>query len=368
MKITIIAMQFPPHWIGGTEIATFHLATNLVKIGHEVDIITTHDKGLDKREVINNFTVHRLKCTPVKYFRFPLFILKSILIIYKIKPDVLHSQSTGRAGLAGLVSNRLLGIPFITWLRGADIYESSGISRSISNFIIRNTDQLIVLTDHMKNEAGKITDKNINVVPNGVNLYDADLFYNNSLKDRFNIPGKGKILVYVGKFRVEKGLKYLIMAMAIVGKRNSDVKLLLVGDGKERKELEKMVIESSLTNIIFAGEVSNKDVPKYLSLGDIFVLPSLSEGFPNAILEAFAAGLPVICTDVTGIHEIVKNGINGLLVKPTDYEDLAEKILYLAENENLLAQMRKNNSDEAKKYAWSNIIKDLESIYAVAVK
>ena len=115
--------------------------------------------------------------------------------------------------------------------------------------------------------------------------------------------------------------------------------------------------------IIFIGKVPHEEVLKYMSLSDVFVLPSLSEGFPNVVLEAMASGLPIVATKVGGLPEIVKNGENGFLIKPRNSKELAKKILLILNDKELSGRMSKNNIKEAKKYSYENVVDNLEKVY-----
>jgi len=111
------------------------------------------------------------------------------------------------------------------------------------------------------------------------------------------------------------------------------------------------------------GKVPNEKVPEYMAAADIFVLPSLSEGFPVVIVEAMASGLPIVATNITGLPEIVHDGENGFLVEPKNPAELAERILLLLQDDELRGRIAQNNKQRAKDYTWEKVIDRLEEVY-----
>jgi glycosyltransferase involved in cell wall biosynthesis len=140
------------------------------------------------------------------------------------------------------------------------------------------------------------------------------------------------------------------------------VVFLIVGDGPLRGELEALTRALGVEkNVIFAGY--REDVPRVLSVFDIKVLPSVTEGLPLAILEAMAMGKPVIATEVGGVKEILKDGETGFLVPPQDPEALSERIIYLLRNEDEARQLGIRAREESKKYDIDLCVRRLEELY-----
>jgi glycosyltransferase involved in cell wall biosynthesis len=198
------------------------------------------------------------------------------------------------------------------------------------------------------------------VIPNGVELDN----YKNLQKQDFQVNNK-KIIIFVGSLRPVKGLEYLIKAMGIIHVEMENTILMIIGDGEERKSLEKLVLKLHLENVVtFIGEIPNENIPSYLVQGDVFVLPSLSEGFPNVLLEAMAAGLPIVTTNTKGLSDIIRNEENGYLVEPKNPQQLAEKLLMILKNSTQSKKISNNNIEKAKKYSWKNVVERLEDIYS----
>jgi colanic acid/amylovoran biosynthesis glycosyltransferase len=149
-----------------------------------------------------------------------------------------------------------------------------------------------------------------------------------------------KRLLYTGRLSAAKGLPILFEALGQVVSQHPDLVLTLVGDGPDRKTLETLAADLQLSPYLkFVGYQSQDAVCQYLHNSDIFVLPSFSEGLPVALMEALAAGVPVVTTAIAGISELVENGINGYLVPPGTVEPLKKRLIQLLEDADLRQRM-----------------------------
>lgn len=364
MKIAIIVLYFPPNWLGGTEIATYNIARYLVMKGHEVHIITLLDKQMQKIEMMEGFYVHHI----IRHSRTPLIssalYFTSIFVnIKRICPDIIHCQSLS-AGWIPFLLKIFLKTPYVIYGRGSDIYTNYRFKNIILRLAIKNANSVIALTEDMKKEMNKIDRQDVFVIPNGITIDDYCENSPNIIRRRDN----EKIILFVGGLRSVKGVNYLICAMKDVIEKYPNARLILVGDGEERRNLENLADKLNLNQkITFVGNIPNKDVSKYMKEADIFVLPSLSEGFPVVILEAMASGLPIVTTKIRGIPEIVKEGINGFLVEPRSSKKIAEKVVFLLRNENVATSISENNKVDVKQYSWENVVKRLENIYLMSI-
>jgi len=364
MKIVILVSSFPPKWLGGMEIATQNIARYLAKDGNEVHVVTSLDSGLPEEIQKDNFFIHGASYPKIKILGTIIFWIKCFFLIKKINPEIVHSQ-TIQMGSPSFLAKKFWGIPYIVYCRGSDVYFPWKFKKIISKMVFNSADAIIALTDDMRNELKKYCKKDIIVIPNGIDLEKFKGFSKQAVRDKFKIHFNKKVILFVGNLRSVKGIDYLIGAMNSIKEKVPEAVLLLVGDGEQKKELEEMVKHLNLEeNIIFSGKVLNKYIPEYMSASDIFVLPSLSEGFPMVILEAMASGLPIVATKVGGIPEVVKDGENGLLVEPKNSKQIAEKVLLLLENNELREKISNNNIEKAKEYSWRNTIDKIEKIYS----
>ena len=364
MRIAILSLLFPPKWIAGTEIASYNVAKYLVKRGHEIHVITSLDEGLPSKSKEEGFYIHRVKCLGIRYFGIPSFWVTALPCLKKIDPDIIHVQST-MIGMAGFLSKMLLRKPYVIFAHGSDIYHHWAFHKFSSRLVFRRASAVIALTEHMKREMQKIYNREILVIPNGVSLKSFESITTPEiLRGKLGLDKTAEILLFVGRLHTVKGLKYLIEAMKIISHKHAKVNLVLVGGGNERQYLHEMVKKLRLSKcVLFVGQVPNSKISEYMFASDIFVLPSLSEGLPVTILEALAAGLPIVTTNVRGLPEIVKNGENGFTVDPQNPTQLAERIMFLLSNNELRQKIFANNVIKAKEYSWEAVVEKLEKVY-----
>ncbi len=221
----------------------------------------------------------------------------------------------------------------------------------------------------MKQKIRESCDRDVLVIPNGISHENLGSLSREKARAGLHIGEVDKIIVFVGRLQLVKGVKYLIQSMDIVSQRESGVKLLIVGDGREMANLKNLVAELNLGNsVTFTGEVPNEKVPEYLIASDVFVLPSLFEGFPNVVLGAMAAGLPVVATRVGGMPEIVTDAENGFLVDAEAPNQIAEKVQLLLQDDDLVRSISSNNKEKANDYTWERVVQMLEGLYYTLVR
>jgi N-acetyl-alpha-D-glucosaminyl L-malate synthase BshA len=363
MKIAILVWGFPPKRLAGAEIATYNIASHLARRGYKVHVITSLDEGLPKESVEQGFHVHRLGFPKVKFLGIAIFWLKILITLRKVNPDVVHAQGTGM-GLTGFLAKMLFKKPYLVWRRGTDVRLVGLFVQPLSKLALKKADAVIALTEDMKREIQTILNREVFVIPNGI---DFERFHNLSRDEmRYELQARAdeRLIVFVGRFRPEKGVRYLIEAMEIIRRKSQNVRLILVGEGPEEEDLKRLVGQLNLKDCInFLGQVPNEEVPQYMAASDVFVLPSLSEGFPNVILEAMASGLAIVASKVSGLPEIVEDGGNGFLVESRNPEQIAEKVLLLLGDDELRERISKNNKETAKGYSWESVVERLDNVY-----
>jgi len=358
MRIAILVNLFPPKWLAGTEIATYHLAEHLAQRGHEVHVITSLDEGLPEENYEKGFYIHRLPRTKIRFVGVFIFWADIVRVIQKISPDIVHAQSLGM-GVPALLSKKILKFPYAVWGRGSDVYLPDWFTKLTSKTIIKNANSVIALTEDMKQAMQAIYYRDITIVPNGIDLKE----YISELPVQI-VEGAEKRILFVGRLHPVKGVRYLLQAMSIVHQELPEAKLILVGDGEEREYLESLTDSLGIRECVeFAGRVPHERVQDYMNLAEVFVLPSLSEGFPVTILEAMACGLPIVATRVGGVPDIIEDGANGYLINTKNPEQIAEALLRVLQDEELQKIMSNNNRKSAEKYRWDTVAATLEGVY-----
>lgn len=203
------------------------------------------------------------------------------------------------------------------------------------------------------------------IIPNGV---DFETFNPNQPKIKKFLDGKINVL-FVGRIEERKGLIYLLKSFQILERKFRNLRLIIAGDGPERKKCQDFVKKNRLKNVIFLGQVE-KDLPSLYVTSDIFCAPSIyGESFGLVILEAMASGLPVVGFSNQG-YKILLKGKKGekFLVQPKNYTALAKKIELLIRDEKLRKELKEWGIKEVSKYSWSNIANEVLNFYQLCRK
>ncbi len=256
------------------------------------------------------------------------------------KPDILHTWLF-HANIPGRVTGRLAGVPVI--LSSERTMEMEGRTRRWLNRLTAPlADRILCVSqrvaDFATQEIGLPGDR-ILVIPNGVDLSRyQDLPPDEQARQQFGLPTTGLLIGAVSRARPVKNLDVLLEAFALLKtswkEGNPDLHLAIVGDGPLLPALQAQADRLKISpQVTFLGQ--QEDIPAFLASLDLFVLPSKFEGMPNAVLEAMAAGKPVIATAVGGVLEIITDGETGLLVPPDAPLPLAEAMQRLLEDEPL---------------------------------
>jgi glycosyltransferase involved in cell wall biosynthesis len=375
MIVAIVVPQFPPKWLAGAEVATLNLAKQLAKRGHTIHVITYLDEGegLSPECFEDGYYVHRIKIPFPKIGMINCW-LNIIKTIKHVNPDIIHLQQfvVLGTGIPVLLAHFLLKKPYIIYFRGfcvfgkdQCIYKEGLISSALPILIIKHAATLIVLTEYMKKKFASWPNKRIFTIPNGIDISVVTNLNRDVIRDELSIKECEHILLFVGRLHEVKGLKYLISAMNIIRDKDKFSRLIIIGnDQGERKILDELIAKFHLEKkICFIANVSQENIFRYMMASDIFILPSMSEGFPNVLLEAMACGIPIIASNIGGISEIIQDERNGLLVQPRNPEDIGNKILLLLKNEPLRKKISGNNFIDVKEFNWNFITTNLEQIY-----
>jgi N-acetyl-alpha-D-glucosaminyl L-malate synthase BshA len=366
MKIAFLVYNFPPNQLSGAGVAVYNIAKHLAFRGHEVHVITVSEV-LPMESIQQGFFIHRIPKRGSGFVSTISFWIHVSWMLSKLKPDIISAQSVP-LGVPGLVSKILLNVPCVVWGQGSDIYLQSRRKNLISEIVLRNADAVIALTEDMKRRMMDIFERNVYVVPNGIDLDRFRELSSERCRAALNIRANEKIIISVGRLHPIKGHKYLIESLKTICKQHKDVQLILVGDGEEKYSLELLVEKLDLgAKVKFVGAIKNEDIPKYMAASDIFVLPSLSESFGIVNLEAMASGLPIVASKVGGVPEIVIDGENGFLVEPESPKEIAEKVTILLEDDELRKRISIHNKTCSGEYEWDNVVKKLEEIYKIVV-
>jgi len=238
-------------------------------------------------------------------------------------------------------------------------------------FIVRRADKIIAVSKEIakKMKLAGIAKGKICLIENGVNLERVTTNSSSqAIKESLGIKKEALVVGTIGALTKEKGHQYLLRAALKVIRIYPKAIFLLVGDGTERPNLEKTASSLGIKDsVIFAG--MRKDVPEILSILNVFVLPSLNEGLPMALLEAQAAQIPVVATSVGAVPDVLENGVTGMLIPPKDPQAIAEAIIMILSDKQFASgiaqkgfeRVRDNFSSEKMASKYLSIYRELLS-------
>jgi len=381
LKILIFAGYFYPH-IGGYEQAIYELSKRLAKNGYEIDIITCNTENGIAYEKLDGFHIYRLPSWNILGATYPipkptLTTLKTLWYLLKKKHAVISTQTRFMTtSFLGLVFAKIKKIPLVHTEHGA---KHSVVSNKMVDLISRTYDHTIgslIVKSAWKNIGNSnatcvflrhLGAKEAIVIHNGI---DTNIFRkkNNNLREKLNLEDS-VVITFVGRLIYAKGVHDLISVFGDIEREFNDLKLLIVGYGTYRRELEKLAEKNCKEKILFLGQKNQEEIIEILSVTDIFVNPSYSEGLGISVLEAGAIGLPIIATDSGGTRDIIENYKTGLIVPPGDVKLLKEKIFELIKDINLRKDLGENaHKLITEKFDWNVITKKYESIYEEVVE
>lgn len=296
-----------------------------------------------------------------KHFKY----VDSLIQKNKLQFDLVHSHFTWSSGYVGAKIKEKYGVPFIVTAHGYDIYKlpfKDKEWKSKIEYVLNSADSIITVSKSNLECIKKLdVTTSVNVLPNG---YKQDLFYpmdSHECRKLLDFPIDKKIILTIGNLEEVKGHKYLIESISNVVKHRRDFVCLIVGVGKLEKKLDRQIRSANLQDCIkLIGSKPHNEIPLWINACDIFVLPSLREGNPTVLVECLGCGKPFVGTKVGGIPEIIVSDEYGLLVKPGNSNELAEKIL------KALDRVWDSNRiyEYAGKFSWSKISKKLVDIYS----
>jgi glycosyltransferase involved in cell wall biosynthesis len=304
-------------------------------------------------------------------------LIKLVIFLKKEKFDIVHCH-TSKGGFIGRLAAKLAGAKIIIYSPHGDIFEGYFCKLATDFFILlekfaaRFTDKIINLTKieiERFLEHGIGTRHQLKQIYNGINIkyYERAMTSNLKKRDEFGLGKNDFVCATVGRLVPVKGHTYLIKAIQKVVKVIPEAKFLFVGDGELKSKLSEEIKSYDLQrNVFLLG--ARSDIATILSCINVFLLPSLNEGFGMVLIEAMAARKPVIATNVGGVPEVIVNGTTGILVPPEDPEAFSSAIIKLYNNPEMSLEMGLAGYKRAKKlFNIETTVHELEELYEALI-
>jgi len=366
-KLTILHTESSTGW-AGQEMRIILEAKEMQRRGHRIIIATQPDSGIIPAIETEGFEKEILR---MKKKDFLFSIIQLIKIISKYRVDIVNTHSSWDSWIASIAARISSHNPVILRTRHLSTPVSRGI---LSRIVYQYLPHLIITTGSSIKETlvtvNHFPEEKIVSIPTGV---DFDIFYprprNEPLLKELGISPEDKTIGTIAALRSWKGHDYLLEAITILLKQRQDIKFLIVGEGPRYNHLLKKVDTLGIKDYVFFLGFRN-DIPDVLSILDMVVLPSYAnEGVPQSILQAMAMEKPVVACNTGSISEVVHDGETGILVEPQNPEALAEGILLILDNPDLVHLLTTNAKRLVEsEYSLKKMADRIEEIYGKFLK
>lgn len=373
MKIAIVC--YPT--FGGSGVVATELGIALAERGHEVHFVT-YRQPVRLELLNNNIHFHEVHVPEYPLFRYqPYELALSSKLVDTIKLygiELLHVHYAIPHAYAGYMAKKMLKeegiyIPMITTLHGTDItlVGNHPFYKSAVTFSINKSDVVTSVSEDLKQKTLEIFDveKDINVIPNFIDSKKYSSGYTDCQRSLMANEDE-KIITHISNFRKVKRIPDVIKVFHKVQKEVPS-KLIMVGEGPEKEYAEQLCEELGLTdNVLFLG--NSNEIDRILCFSDLFLLPSETESFGLAALEAMINKVAVISSNTGGIPEVNKQGVTGFLSDVGDVNDMAKNAIHLLSDDKTLEKFKENASKLASEFDILNILPLYEEVYERAYK
>lgn len=373
MKIGIVC--YPT--FGGSGVVATELGIELSKRGHEIHFIT-YNQPVRLELLNNNVHYHEVNVPEYPLFHYQPYELalssKLVDMVKLHKIELLHVHYAIPHAYAAYMAKMMLQeegiyVPIVTTLHGTDItlVGSHPFYKTAVTFSINKSDAVTTVSQSLKDDTLRLFDiKNeIHVVPNFIDLDK----YNHTFTDCQRImmaKDNEKIITHISNLRKVKRVQDVVSIFYNIQKQ-IPAKLMLVGEGPEREKIERQCERLGiLDRVIFFGK--SNEIDKILCFSDLFLLPSETESFGLAALEAMASSVPVISSNTGGIPEVNVQGVSGFLSNVGDVEEMTKNALYILSDETRLQTFKENARKQALNFDLHAIVPLYESIYQETLK
>ena len=368
MKIGIVC--YPT--FGGSGVVATELGIELSKRGHEIHFIT-YSQPVRLDLLSNQVHFHEVNVPDYPLFHYQPYELalssKLVNTVKKYELDLLHVHYAIPHAYAAYMAKQILkdegiGLPIVTTLHGTDItlVGNHPFYKPAVTFSINKSDAVTSVSKSLKEDTKRLfgIQKTIEVIPNFIDL-DAEQHQHADCQRSAMANDNERIITHISNFRPVKRISDVIKIFHQIQK-TLPAKLMMVGDGPEREKAAKLVKKMGIkSKVIFFG--NSHEIHKILCLSDLFLLPSETESFGLAALEAMSLGVPVISSNTGGLSEVNKDGFSGFLSHMGDVGDMSKKAIKILENDETLASYKNNAKEQAQKFNIHHIVPKYEAIY-----
>ena len=368
MRIGIVL--YPTY--GGSGVVATELGKSLAKKGHEVHFIT-YSQPVRLSGFRKNVYYHEVAVSDYPLFEYTpyetVLASKMVDVVKREKLDILHVHYAIPHASAAYMAKMILrqqgyDIPYVTTLHGTDItlVGKDPSFEPVITFCLNESDAVTAVSESLKKDTYEHfnTTREIQVIPNFIHTKRMAIEDIDDIRARYANPGE-PVLCHISNFRKVKRVEDVLKIFARVNRRIPS-KILMVGDGPERYKIEELCTKLDLcSRVKFIGKV--RDTQAVLEISDLFLLPSETESFGLAALEAMAVGVPVISSNTGGIPEVNVHGETGFLSDVGNVEEMAENALYILQDKDRLHEFKTNARKQAEKFNLDKVVAQYEEVY-----
>lgn len=372
MKIGIVL--YPT--FGGSGVVATELGKYLANLGHEIHFIT-YSLPVRLGSFKENIFYHEVRVSDYPLFDYEpyetVLASKIVDVAEHEKLDLLHVHYAIPHASAAFMARQILQakgiyVPFVTTLHGTDItlVGKDAAFEPVITFCLNQSDAVTAVSQSLKDDTYKhfSTDREIEVIPNFIPVKYKRKEVSKEVRARYAAPDE-PILCHISNFRKVKRVEDVLKVFHLVNQKKP-ARLLMVGDGPERYKLESLCRQLGLCDkVTFLGKV--RDTEHVLEIADLFLLPSQTESFGLAALEAMAMGVPVISSNTGGIPEVNTHGETGFTSEVGDVEDMAKNALHILKDEQTLSIFSQNAWKRSRCFNIETIVKKYEDLYQAVV-
>jgi len=362
---------------GGSGVVATELGLELSKRGHEIHFIT-YSQPVRLELLSNNVHYHEVNVPEYPLFLYQPYELalssKLVDMVKLFNIEILHVHYAIPHAYAAYMAKKMLleegiYVPIVTTLHGTDItlVGSHPFYKPAVTFSINKSDAVTSVSQSLKEDTLRLFDikNDIEVIPNFIDLDKHKNHFTDCQREMMADEDE-RIITHISNFRKVKNIPDVIKIFHNIQKE-MPAKLMMVGEGPEREPAENLCKKLGiLDKVIFFG--NSNEIDKILCFSDLFLLPSVTESFGLAALEAMASGVPIISSNTGGIPEVNKQGVSGFLSNVGDVEDMSKNAIYILKDAERLSQFKVNAINESKKFDIHKVVPMYETVYENTLK
>ena len=368
-KLKIGIVCYPT--FGGSGVVATELGKALAEKGHEIHFIT-YSQPVRLGSLRKNVRYHEVNVSDYPLFLYPPYELvlasKMVDVAKHEGLDLLHVHYAIPHASAAYMAKQILkgegiNLPVITTLHGTDItlLGRDASFEPVISFAINESDAVTAVSQSLRTDTYKLFGINIDieVIPNFLNPNPLNENVVKEIREEY-APDGTPMLIHISNFRPVKR----VMDVMEIYKRVNELKpsiLIMVGDGPDRSKAEQFARDNQLNDVVFVGNVKNP--MELLSAADVMLLPSESESFGLAALEAMASGVPVVSSNAGGLPELNRHGVSGLMSNVGDVDEMAKQVFYLIEKEERLLKFKDQARERANAFSLEAVLPLYEKLY-----